>query len=159
MPLIKEPSPPHLASIYLTRPKKMERIAEIMQKFPVCCLGDTFGLPPCVPEKTQFGLLTGGVADLRFFYEVCRQSVRTERFFSTHPHSHWGALCAGVRVPPPPVRVAPVLLLLLPVIVPPVPEPPLPLTPLPPVLPPLLDGVPPVVGLPLAPPLDPPEGL
>ena len=36
----------------------MERITEIMQKFPACCLKDTFGLPSCAPKKTQRGLLT-----------------------------------------------------------------------------------------------------
>ena len=29
----------------------MERITEIMHKFPVCCLKDTFGLASCAPEK------------------------------------------------------------------------------------------------------------
>jgi hypothetical protein len=51
----------------------MERIAEIMQKSPACCLKDTFGVPSCAPENAK--RFAYGVADLRFFYEMCRQSV------------------------------------------------------------------------------------
>jgi len=51
----------------------MERITEIMRKFPVCCLKDTFGLASGAPEKRSG--VAYGVADLRFFFEMCRQSV------------------------------------------------------------------------------------
>jgi hypothetical protein len=40
-------SPPHFDSIYLTRPKKLERIAETMQIVPACCREDTRGKAPC----------------------------------------------------------------------------------------------------------------
>ena len=52
----------------------MERIAELMQKFPACCPEDTFGL--CTRKRTKCGLLTGWLVYV--FYEMCRQSVAGE---------------------------------------------------------------------------------
>ena len=43
----------------------MERIAEIMQKFPACCLEDTFGLP--LVRRKNAVRFAYGVAGLRFF--------------------------------------------------------------------------------------------
>jgi hypothetical protein len=43
----------------------MERIAEIVQKVPACCLKDTLGLPSYAPENAA--RLAYGVAALRYF--------------------------------------------------------------------------------------------
>jgi hypothetical protein len=50
----------------------MERIAEIMQKFPACCRKDTFGVPSRAPEKRSVAY--GGL--ITIFLEMCPQLCR-----------------------------------------------------------------------------------
>ena len=51
MPIILKNQPAPLGLNLPDPAKKMERITEIMQKFPECCLEDTLGLPLVHPKN------------------------------------------------------------------------------------------------------------
>ena len=84
----------------------MVRIAEILQKFPACCLEDTFGLP--LVRRKNAVRLAYGMAGLRFFTRcpVNLLPVGPDDDGNTHfseplrRRCRWGAVTGAYLVPP-----------------------------------------------------------